>query len=73
MVAAIRVEKNDPFGAHQRFILAVQGFDIFLSSVPPGPRFRDLVCRIITACMQLETKSYPGICLRMVKNDLLTN
>ena len=43
MVQAITIEKDDPRGAHDKFLLAVMGFDIFLSAVPEGPRFRDLV------------------------------
>jgi len=61
MVAAITMERTDPLGAHERFLLAGEGFDIFLQAVPAGPRFRDLVGGIMSiACHLLSCRGLPG-------------
>ena len=64
MVAAITMERTDPLGAHERFLLAGEGFDIFLQAVPAGPRFRDLVGGITSIiCHLLRYRVVPGACL----------
>jgi len=57
MVAAITVEHKDPLDAHRKLLLAVEGFDIFLTAVPPGPRFRDLVALSCVFGMVLTLKT----------------
>lgn len=54
MVAAITMERADPLGAHERFLLAGEGFDLFLEAIPAGPRFRDLVC-VCERCSWCDT------------------